>query len=120
MAIAAFARNGMRMFTLVEIAEFVGKDRSTVRKWFENLPGVLKYPRGAGNQKPTLDIPESIARAKLVEIGHSLEAIEAGLIEPHDRRLMAEPEPVVLPRKRGRPRKTIKSEERRSRKRMAS
>jgi hypothetical protein len=105
----------VRKFTIPEIADFVERDPTTVRKWFESMIGVLKYPRGEGNQKPTLLIPEPIVRTKLLGIGYSPEEIETGLMEPHDRRI-AQPEPkleLAIPAKRGRPRKN-------ARKRVAS
>jgi len=79
-----------RLFALSELAACVGKDIATVRKWFEGLPGVRKYPRGSSNQKPSLGIPEAVARKKLKEIGLSDEEINGLLIEPHDRRRQEE------------------------------
>jgi hypothetical protein len=110
----------VRHFTASEIARFVRKDLATVRKWFELVPGVRKYPRGYGKQKPSLAIPELIARAKLIDIGFSEAEILAGLVEPHDRRLReeaqtAEPTPPFRVSKHagksGKPRKIKAKEE---------
>jgi hypothetical protein len=80
----------VRIFALSEIARFVKKDLATVRKWFERIPGVRKFPRGYGKQKPSLGIPEPIARVKLIDIGFSAEEISTGLVEPFDQRLEEE------------------------------
>ena len=110
MATVEPVRSLARRFSPADIANFVEKDASTVRKWFENMIGVRKYPRGDGNQRPSLAIPEPIVRQKLQDIGYSTEEIEAGLIEEYDRRILANSlkaeEPA--PRKRGRPAKNTK------------
>jgi hypothetical protein len=95
MATSSIMGSSVRSFTPAEIARFTRKDLATCRKWFERVPGVRKYPRGFGNQKPSLGIPELIARKRLLDIGYSEEEILAGLIEPHDRRLLEETRPQV-------------------------
>lgn len=100
------------------IAPFVGKDPSTVKRWFLDLPGVRRFPRGLGAQRPSLEIPESVVRSKLKEIGYTDQEIETGLIVPYRRRLdlaraeVAQAQVDLAPkRKRGRPPKAIKLSE---------
>jgi hypothetical protein len=93
-----------RLFTISELADVVGKDIATVRKWFEKTPGVRRYPRGYSTQKPSLVIPEPIARGKLKDIGLTDEEIHTLLIEPHDARCREEEEreknpPPVVPKR---------------------
>jgi hypothetical protein len=101
-------------FSPAAVGVFVDKDPSTVKRWFSGLPGVRSFPRGYGAQKPSLEIPESVVRKKLQEIGYTAEEIETGLIVPFRRRLeleravVAQNEPVAPKRKRGRPPKATK------------
>jgi len=88
MASIPMTGSSARIFALSVIARFVGKDLATVRKWFDRIPGVRKYPRGYGKQNPSLGIPEAILRAKLMEIGYTPAEIDTGLLEPYDRRLI--------------------------------
>jgi hypothetical protein len=66
-----------RHFTIGELTALWGYGRTTIRRWFENEPGVLKQGESRlrrGRKRPyvSLRVPESIARrvyAKHTEVG---------------------------------------------------
>ena len=101
-------------YTIAEIAALCGKHPATVRKWFTNLAGVIKFPRG--KQQPTLMVKEAAARAKLAELGFTGDAIDDFVrdhncrsaeqerlhLEMEEKRRQARAATTAVPRARGR------------------